>query len=117
MFKITSIVVLVFLLFSMVACERQIDKDLISAAAHDGIEEVEALLNKGANIEAHASDDWTALTIAAERGRFNTVKLLLEKGAKVNAKEGGGHTALFWAKEHKHTEVAELLIKAGAINE
>ena len=110
--------VLIFgLLFSTLACERQIDKDLVSAAADGDTNKVESLLRSGAGIEAHANDDWTALTIAAQKGHFDTVKLLLEKGAKVNAKEGGGHTALFWAEQSDHREIADLLQKAGGKSE
>ena len=106
-----------FLFLSVIACERQIDKDLISAAADGKTAEVDLLLRQGANIEARAKDDWTALTIAAERGHLDTVRLLLEKGAKVNAKEGGGHTALFWAERNSYHDVAELLRKAGGRSE
>ena len=117
MFKIIVLLGEILLVCSVGACERQVDKNLVSAAADGGTAKVEALLVNGANIEARANDDWTALTIASERGRVDTVRLLLEKGAKVNAKEGGGHTPLFWAEFHHRKEVAELLKSVGGTNE
>ena len=117
MSKLIAVLGQIVLVLTVGACERQIDKDLVSAAANGDTSKVESLLAEGANIEAHANDDWTALTIAAERGRVDTVRFLLEKGARVNAKEGGGHTPLFWAERNNHKEVAELLKSAGGINE
>ena|SRR5713226_6623630 len=117
MSKIIAILGEILLVCSVGSCERQIDKDLVSAAADGDTKKVEALLRNGAKIEARANDDWTALTIAAERGYVEIVRLLLEKGARVNAKEGGGHTPLFWAERNKHKEVEELLKGAGGTNE
>jgi ankyrin repeat protein len=105
------------LLFLMPACHSNSAHALIDAAAEGDTRKVEDLLNRGANIEAHARDDWTPLTIAAREGHYETVKLLLNKGAKVNAKEGGGHTPLFWAKKYNRQQVIELLKGAGSKDE
>ena len=112
------ILLLVFvLLFLTSACQSNSAQALIDAAAEGDTRRVEDLLNRGANIETHARDDWTPLTIAAREGHYETVKLLLDKGAKVNAKEGGGHTPLFWAKKYKRQQVIELLKGAGSKDE
>jgi ankyrin repeat protein len=97
--------------------ERQIDRELIAAAADGDVTQVESLLGKGANIEARALDDWTALTIAASNGQEETVKILLKRGAQVNAVSGGEHTPLFWAERGGHHNVAKLLRDWGGINE
>ena len=109
--------VLGIVLSSIIACQSSIGQELIDASAEGDTRRVEDLLNKGANIEVRARDDWTALTIAAQKGHYETVKLLLDKGAKVNAKEGGGHTPLFWAKKYNHQKVIELLREAGGKEE
>ena len=109
--------VLVAVLFLALACQSGLSQELIDAAAEGNTKRVEALLNKGVNIEVRARDDWTALTIAAREGHYETVKLLLDKGAKVNAKEGGRHTPLFWAKKYNHQKVIELLKAAGGKEE
>lgn len=115
--KILATCISASILFSVLGCQRRVEQELISAAAEGNTKLVETLLEKGANIEARANDDWTALTIAAREGHIETVELLLKKGAKVNATEGGGHTALFWADKYHHKDIVELLIKAGGKNE
>lgn len=62
-------------------------------------------LKLGANIDGHALDDWTALTIAAREGKINTVKWLLNNEADINLPEGGGNTPLFWATESGNQEL------------
>jgi ankyrin repeat protein len=88
--------------------------DLIDAAADGDMAKVQELLRSGVDINGHARDDWTALTIAAREGHLGIVRLLLKNGADVNEREGGGHTALFWAEKRGHTDVSALLKAAGA---
>ena len=113
---LVSCVVAIVLSIAM-SCQSHLGQELIDAAAEGNTGRVENLLNKGANVEVRARDDWTALTIAAREGHYGTVKLLLNKGAKVNAKEGGGHTPLFWAKKYNRQQVIELLKEAGGKEE
>lgn len=101
----------------MCGCTRERDRDLVHAAATGNTHGVVSLLSAGANIEARANDDWTALTVAAREGHADVVRVLLKHGAAVNAKEGGGHTALFWATKYNRTEVIALLKAAGGRNE
>jgi hypothetical protein len=101
------------ILFFHSSCADALDHDLVFAASQGDAERVRGLLDRGANIEAHAMDDWTPLSVAAREGHLQTVELLLERGADVNAKEGGGHTALFWAEKYHRKEVAELLKSRG----
>ncbi len=97
-----------------VACGRQaLDRELIDAAVRGDANGVRSLLDRGANIDAHARDDWTPLTVAAREGRLDVVKVLIKRGADVNETEGGGHTALFWAKKYQRLDVEQLLVAAG----
>jgi uncharacterized protein len=105
---------ILLLLLLCTSCANQMESDLVSAAARGDTENVKLLLAGGANIEAHANDDWTALTSASEKGHLETVKTLLDSGAKVNGQEGGGNTALFWAAFHGHSDIVEVLLAAGA---
>jgi ankyrin repeat protein len=56
---------------------------------------VELLLNKGADVEAKAGDEGTALHIVAKHGHKAVVQLLLDRGANVEAKTKDGETALY----------------------
>jgi ankyrin repeat protein len=58
---------------------------LIYAANH-GYEMVEALLTKGADVNAKANNGSTALMAAAQTGHIEIVEALLARGADVNAK-------------------------------
>src|SRR5262245_37237519 len=87
-----TFVTIVFLI--CICCTTAQNRDLVSAAAQGNTEVVKALLARGANIEAHANDDWTPLTIASREGHLETVRVLLESGARVDSHEGGGNTAL-----------------------
>src|ERR1017187_1885948 len=78
------------------------------------------LLDQGADMNALASDVYTALFLAARRGHTEMIKLLLDRGASINAKSRDGWTALHVAvQEVAHrwgssTETIKLLIKNGA---
>ena len=88
--------------------------NLVDAAADGDTAKVQELLSSGVDINGHARDDWTPLTVAAREGHVSVVRLLLKNGADVNEREGGGHTALFWAEKYGHTDVSALLKAAGA---
>jgi len=80
---------------------------LINAAKEGNIAKVNvnALLVKGAEVNAKASDGYTALLWASENGHSEVVKALLAKGAEVNAKTNNGATALMAASQNGHSEV------------
>jgi hypothetical protein len=61
--------------------------DILEAARKGKTREVEALLAKGAGIEARDKDGRTPLMLAAQYGRTATVRLLLDKGAKPDARD------------------------------
>jgi ankyrin repeat protein/serine/threonine protein kinase len=87
--------------------------DLISAAARGDAAAVQALLAKGTEVNATASNGATALIVASYNGHLEVVQALLAKGADVNAMAGGG-TALMGASHNGHLEVAQALLAKGA---
>ena len=95
-------------------CASEKDGELVIAAGTGNTELVRSLIEQGANIEAHAVDDWTPLTAASRGGHVEVVKILLKSHANINAVEGGGNTALFWAVFNGHTEVVKVLLQHGA---
>jgi ankyrin repeat protein len=101
--------------------------------------EVETLIAKGADVNAHFGFDSritqrilgskedrdtglesyfrntnTPLHYAADRGHKDIVELLIAKGADINAKNNDGQTPLHYAVEKGHNDIAELFIADGA---
>jgi hypothetical protein len=89
-------------------------EDLINAAGSGDAAAVQALLAKGADINAKASNGVTALVAASYPGHLDVVQALLAKGADVNAKAIGSRTALDAATAGGHADVSALLVQAGA---
>lgn len=75
---------------------------------------VEYLIEKGADVNAKAGEDMTALIWAASESNFEMVKLLIEEGAKVNQQTKKGHTALHSAVLDDKIKMARILLEAGA---
>jgi hypothetical protein len=82
---------LVFSLLPLLAAD--LSPQLLSAAADGKNSEVEALLGKGAPVEAQDKRGRTPLMLAAQHGHADTVKLLLSKGARADARDKSGYTA------------------------
>jgi len=87
---------------------------LIEAARMGDTEKAQALLERGADVNARNNECVTALMAAAAEGHTDTVQALLEKGADVNAKNNDGKTALMRAKEKGHKEIVRMLKEVGA---
>ena len=88
---------------------------ILTAAEAGDTAQVEALLNKGANIEAKNGTGMTPLMRAAEFGRIETVKVLLARGANISASDDSGCTALrVAASPEGHAETVAFLLKSGA---
>ena len=86
-------------------------EDLINAALHGDAAAVQALLAKGAEVNAKANDGVTALMAASEEGHGEVVEALLAKGAEVNARRtNDGVTALILASYKGHIEVVQALL-------
>jgi len=74
---------------------------------------VEALLARGARVDARSDRGLTALMYAAGRGHLDVVRALLSAGAAVDARDHGGHTPLLFAANAGRDEVARVLVEAG----
>ncbi|KAJ5116623.1 hypothetical protein N7456_000971 [Penicillium angulare] len=84
----------------------------IRAAQSGTLEEVEALIERGCDIEErHAESGRNALLVAAHCGREDIVDLLISRGARINVKDGSGETALHLAASRGHWEVIGFLME------
>jgi len=89
-------------------------EDLVGAAARGDLAAVQALLVKGADVNAKTNNDATALIVASQAGHLDVVQALLTKGAEVNAKTtSNGGTALIIASQNGHLGVVQALLAKG----
>jgi hypothetical protein len=90
-------------------------EQLFAASRTGDVAAIKALLAKGADVNAKARYDRTALSFAAHRGHLEAVKLLLDSGADPNVKDSFyGATALSLAGSEGHYAVIRLLLTKGA---
>jgi len=82
---------------------------LMLASANDAQALAQALLNKGADVNAKNSGGVTALMMAAANGRADMVSLLVKAGADVKAQTERGETALSIARDKGDQKVIKLL--------
>jgi hypothetical protein len=75
---------------------------------------VEALLSRGANVNARAHSGSTPLLQAVVYARGELTRLLLDRGAAVNAANEDGHTALIDAAMRGNLPLVQLLLARGA---
>ena len=88
---------------------------LLFASARLGCEkEAQALLGRGAAIDARDREGATALAKAAQAGKTKLVAFLIDNRANVNARSVQGSTPLFYAVEADRPEAARFLIERGA---
>ncbi len=83
-------------------------------------EEIQALLQNGANIEARNTKGATALHTAAKAGFITVVQLLIDSSANLEAVDHQGETPIFYAlrstikHKDKQKSVLQTLLKSGA---
>ena len=90
------------------------DKALLQSAFDGDLASVQALLKKGASVEATAPKKRTALMWAATNGHTAVVEALHKAGADVNARDSDRQTALMFATKRAHKETVEYLLRNGA---
>jgi quinoprotein dehydrogenase-associated probable ABC transporter substrate-binding protein len=82
---------------------------LMLASANDARALAQALIQKGADVNARNSGGVTALMMAAANGRADIVELLVRAGANVQAQTERGDTALSIARSKGDEKVIRLL--------
>ena len=89
--------------------------DLHTAARAGDLQAVEALLEKGADVNEYDQLGGTPLHDAAWNGQAAIVTLLLDRGAKINARhKEAGSTPLHYAVLMNRRAAVEVLLKRGA---
>lgn len=90
-------------------------EELWRSAAGGDTEQVQHLLDEGANINSTSGDDnTTPLMEAAKNNHLKTVQLLVERGAKLETYCAFGSTALVYASRHADLPLIQHLVQSGA---
>jgi ankyrin repeat protein len=92
----------------------ELNEKLLEAAEQGKVDDVLALLLKGADANAHNYDGVSALMYASQNGFLDVVKVLVYNGANMNAKPWDGSTALIAATRFNHDDIMDYLIQQGA---
>ena len=90
---------------------RRRGKRLIRAAEDGRLDQVERLLQAGANPNFKSDGDVTVLMWAAARGHLEVVKVLLESGADLSSQTQRGRTAIDLAIQEGHDSLAAFLLE------
>jgi len=93
---------------------KQIDEQLLLAAFRGDLSEVNACLEKGANVNARDQYGYSALNEAAREGHLEVVKRLVEAGADIENTGGADITPLMSAAFAGQFDIVEFLLAKGA---
>lgn len=106
------------LLFLAACSGRSIDSELSDAASVGSVEQVRALLSKGANINHvdRSGRKFSPLHWACFSKNYSTARVLLENGADPNVKDIAGNQPLLYAygPGQQDYELMKLLLDKGA---
>jgi ankyrin repeat protein len=88
---------------------------LYCATSGSSVDVVQAIIDRGVNINAFSINDWTTITAAASNKAWDMVRLLLNAGADVQIpNKNGGWTVLHWACNNGAShDIIEHIIRAG----
>ena len=102
-----------FLLVASTVIAAGPDVRLVTAAAAQNADAVQALIDEGVDVNAALADGATALLWTAHWDDLDTADLLLRAGADVNASDDYGVTPLERAAENASLAMVEKLLAAG----
>ncbi len=88
-------------------------EELIYAIRAGDLEQVKALVERGADVSSVALPRQSPLSVASNRGHIEIVRFLVERGAEVNVLVGNG-TALSLALNKGYFDIARYLLDKGA---
>jgi bla regulator protein BlaR1 len=92
----------------------RIDRALVEAVDEGDIEDVRALLESGASINARVDGDGSPLIAAARNGNMTLVRFLLDRGADPDMGVEGDGNPLIMAAREGHVSIVQLLLEKGA---
>jgi ankyrin repeat protein len=88
--------------------------EVVKKAAQGDTAGLEALLAKGAEVNAQDPDGNSALIMAVSNGHLDCVRLLLSRGANANAPNADNRTPLIKAISNQAPEIVKALAEGGA---
>ena len=95
------------------AARSQLDDALRAAAWDDRVADAEALIGRGADVNAKDGTQQSAYLIATSEGHLDLLDLTLRHGARVDDKDSWNGTGLIRAAERGHHDVVGRLLRAG----
>jgi len=101
----------------LAGCERKgrsKNAELQRAARGGDLQEVQALITRGASVNAKDDRGRTALHWASKKGHVEVVRVLLRCGARIDSLDEEGRTPAILAMENDRTPVVEYLAAQGA---
>jgi hypothetical protein len=88
--------------------------ELMEVVLNGDMAKVNALLEKGVDVNAKDHSGSTALMIAASKGNLEIAKALVNRGADINIQDTDNRTALMEALRNGHIAVVQFLLEKGA---
>jgi ankyrin repeat protein len=91
-------------------------EDLLNAIANKDVDtaQIQALLSRGADLDARDETGRTALLIATHGNRIEIARTLIEAGADVNAKDRINDSPYLYAGARGHLEILKMTLAHGA---